>query len=249
MHEGMNLQQAEGLWFSNDSLVVLTAGDKIFRVPKSILAARASVFQAMFEFPQPTTYTDEMSDMIDCSPFIRLHDDPGEVEAFLHAIFDSSYFMPPPNAVDFSAVLGILRLSHKYDDTTILDPEWDTELRALEVIREVGATWLLPFAYHSIVEYAGTKHRSWRQCPAARKELILQICMLQREATERLFNALTLPSTRSSRDACNLSKFAFLKTRGHPSKRHDQSPLQEGTFRDRTTLYRTLCPTHHCQRV
>ncbi|KAJ6496242.1 hypothetical protein C8R45DRAFT_866176 [Mycena sanguinolenta] len=258
----MNLQQAEGLWFSNDSLVVLSAGDKIFRVPKSILAARSSVFQAMFEFPQPAAGADEVSNMIDGSPVVRLHDDPGEVDAFLRAIFDSSYFMPPPNEVEFFELSGILRLSHKYDvsylykraishletlypidlvavgeDTTILDFEWDTELRALEVIHEVGAIWLLPFAYHSIVEI----DRSWRPCPATRKELILQICMLQREATERLFNALTLSSTCSSRDACNLSKFAFLKTRGHPNQRHDQSPLREDTFPDRTALHRTLC--------
>ncbi|KAF7364302.1 BTB domain-containing protein [Mycena sanguinolenta] len=266
MHEGRNPQQIEGLWFSNDSLVVLSAGDKIFRVPKSILAARSSVFQAMFEFPQPTTDADEMSKTIEGSPVIHLHDDPGEVEAFLRAIFDSSYFMPPPNEVDFLAVLGILRLSHKYDvaylykraisyletlypielhevggDTTILYPDWDAELRALEVIHEVGATWLLPFAYHSIVEYSGIKYRTWGHCPTARKELILRICMLQREATERLFDSLTLTSTCAFRDACNLSKFAFLKTRGNPNERHDQSPLREDTFSNRPALDRALC--------
>jgi hypothetical protein len=40
------LTQGHGLWLSNDSLVVLRAEANIFRVPKSILAARPSVFRS-----------------------------------------------------------------------------------------------------------------------------------------------------------------------------------------------------------
>ncbi|KAJ6523160.1 hypothetical protein B0H19DRAFT_854030, partial [Mycena capillaripes] len=100
----------EGLWFSNDTLV-LRAENSIFRVSKSMLAARSSVFQNMFEFPPPASGGDQV---MDGSPVVRLHDSAADVEAFLRAIFDSSYFMPPPAPVDDVVVLGILRLSHKY---------------------------------------------------------------------------------------------------------------------------------------
>ncbi|KAJ6502751.1 hypothetical protein C8R47DRAFT_969582 [Mycena vitilis] len=103
-----SLRQVEGLWFSNDTLV-LRAENSIFRVSKSMLAARSTVFESMIEFPPSTADGDQM---MDGSPVVRLHDCASEVEAFLRAIFDSSYFMPRPAEVDFHVVLGILRLSH-----------------------------------------------------------------------------------------------------------------------------------------
>ncbi|KAJ7120698.1 hypothetical protein C8R43DRAFT_1241548 [Mycena crocata] len=106
------IHQAAGLWFSNDALIVLRAEDRVFRVQKAILAARSPVFQAMFEFPQPIADGDEITEG---SPVVRLHDSADQVEPFLRAIFDSSYFMPPPAKIEFFAVLGILRLAHKYD--------------------------------------------------------------------------------------------------------------------------------------
>ncbi|KAJ7320757.1 hypothetical protein DFH08DRAFT_890153 [Mycena albidolilacea] len=45
----------------------------------------------------------------------RLHDSAEDVEVFLRAICDSSYFMPAPAPNDRPVVLAILRLSHKYD--------------------------------------------------------------------------------------------------------------------------------------
>ncbi|KAJ7728489.1 hypothetical protein B0H16DRAFT_1734640 [Mycena metata] len=103
--------RVEHLWFSSDVLV-LRAEKRLFRVPKSILAARSSVFRDMVAFPQPT---DSETEMVDGSPVVVLHDSAAEVEMFLTAIFDSSYFMPPPAPVTPEAVLGILRLAHKYD--------------------------------------------------------------------------------------------------------------------------------------
>ncbi|KAJ7642413.1 hypothetical protein DFH06DRAFT_1097654 [Mycena polygramma] len=182
--------QIDGLWFSSDQLVALRAGESIFRVPKSILAARSSVFQAMFEFPQPAVSDGEMTDgdeFIDGSPVVHLHDSPTEVEPFLRAIFDSRqvshYFMPPPAHIGFLQVLGILRLSHKYDvgylhkralchletvypvqlkevgsltknNTLGYDESAnDLDLTAIPVLHEVGATWLLPCAYYSLAGF------------------------------------------------------------------------------------------------
>jgi hypothetical protein len=90
------MNHVDGLWFSNDTLVVLRAGDSLFRIPRSILAARSPVFRAMFEFPQPPPCGDGMADsdgdeMMDGSPVVRLHDSPTQVEPFLRAIFDSRY--------------------------------------------------------------------------------------------------------------------------------------------------------------
>ncbi|KAJ7150718.1 hypothetical protein C8R46DRAFT_497294 [Mycena filopes] len=181
------LSQTDGLWFTTDTLVILRADAQIFRVPKSILAARSPVFQGMFEFPRPATDSEAGTDgdeMMDGSPVIRLHDSAAEVESFLRAIFDSSYFMPAPAIIPFNAVLGILRLSHKYDVgylhkrallhlETIYPVEFaeagkdytdnslgyddntvDCDLAALPILVEVGANWLLPAACYNV----GTFH-------------------------------------------------------------------------------------------
>ncbi|KAJ7863947.1 hypothetical protein B0H14DRAFT_2505137 [Mycena olivaceomarginata] len=271
-------RQADGLWFSHDSLVVLRAEDLTFRVPMSILAARSPVFQAMFEFPRPTSNADEMVDgdeVIEGSRVIRLHDSATEVEAFLRATLDTSYFMPPPSEVNFHDLLGILRLSHKYDvgylyqraishletiyplelrnvgkiRPTIIDYDVvgvDMELKSIAVLHEVGATWLLPFAYHNIAEYSlvmldrelEIPSTLWDEYPAHRKETILRLYKLQTEATERLYHALTPLSNCSYRDSCNLAKFKFLKRREGSC---DHRPLRQWTFNNRDDLEAALC--------
>ncbi|KAJ7075693.1 hypothetical protein C8R43DRAFT_838431, partial [Mycena crocata] len=88
------------------------AENRIFRVQKAILGARSPVLGAMFQAPQSVSDDDEM---IDGQSVLRLDDSAKDLEAFLRAIFDSSYIMPTPAEVDFQAVLAILRLAHKYD--------------------------------------------------------------------------------------------------------------------------------------
>ncbi|KAJ7617591.1 hypothetical protein DFH06DRAFT_100306 [Mycena polygramma] len=103
--------RVENLWFPNETLV-LRAGTKIFQVPKALLAARSSVFRDMIGFPQPPGTETELHEGV---PVVDLPDAASDVNAFLMAIFDSSYFMPAPEPIELNAVLGILRLSHKYD--------------------------------------------------------------------------------------------------------------------------------------
>lgn len=76
-----------------DTVIVLRAEGTVFRVPKFILAARSSVFQSMFEFPQPAPGSEAAmaEETIDGNPVVRLHDSAKEVEAFLGAILDSRY--------------------------------------------------------------------------------------------------------------------------------------------------------------
>ncbi|KAJ7182426.1 hypothetical protein C8R43DRAFT_1054359 [Mycena crocata] len=179
MSSDTEMEQAPDLWFFDDGVIVLRAEKRIFRIQKAILAARSPVFRAMFEFPQPATGGDEM---MDGNAVVRLHDSPEEVEAFLRAIFDSSYFMPPPAQIDFYAVLGILRLAHKYDVDylfkralshlemvypTKLAKVWEIHLNgmgydttklafdlgALLVLHETEATWLIPYVYYNIATF------------------------------------------------------------------------------------------------
>ncbi|KAJ6602718.1 hypothetical protein DFH09DRAFT_899609, partial [Mycena vulgaris] len=130
------------------------------------------VFRDMIAFSQPT------SEQIDGSPVVRLHDSAREVEVFLRAIYDSSYFMPAPVPVELWVVLAILRLSKKYDiqylhrraldhlvqagwykagydddrdsgHLTECDPDNPMDnLSLVTTATEIGALWLLPYAYY-----------------------------------------------------------------------------------------------------
>ncbi|KAJ7061525.1 hypothetical protein C8F01DRAFT_1137677 [Mycena amicta] len=98
------------LWF-DDGTLVIRSQKTLFKVHRSILSARSSVFRDMLAFPQSNSGTETFEDCL----LVEMPDEPGDVLAFFLAIYDSSYFMPPPNKIDLSTLLGILRLSHKYD--------------------------------------------------------------------------------------------------------------------------------------
>ncbi|KAJ7616581.1 hypothetical protein FB45DRAFT_1008037 [Roridomyces roridus] len=167
--EESELIRVPELWFEDDNLI-LRAENHIFRVSKGVLAARSSVFRDMLSFS--ATDGDEQ---IDGCPVVRLHDSPMDVTYFLRAIFDSAFFEPPPAKTELAVILGIVRLSHKYDvhflrrrallhlDTgfptslaiyevsgseTFASDGLDDALRAISVSSEVGATWLLPTAFY-----------------------------------------------------------------------------------------------------
>lgn len=63
--------RVEDLWFNSDALVI-RAERKLFRVTKSILAARSTVFRDMVAFPQPTS--NDTTEFVDDSPVLLLHD-------------------------------------------------------------------------------------------------------------------------------------------------------------------------------
>ncbi|KAJ7642460.1 hypothetical protein DFH06DRAFT_1097696 [Mycena polygramma] len=268
--------QIDGLWFPNDS-VVLRAGESVFRVPKSILGARSSVFQAMFEFPQPAASDGDMThvdEVMDGGPVVRLHDDPTEMEAFLRAIFDSSYFMPPPAEIYFRKVLGILRLSHKYDvgylhkralchletvyPTQLIVGVGEVESEALDylgtgpfldlvaipVLHEVGASWLLPYAYYSLATYSPTKlflvGDAWDKLPSSMKQTCLLAQAIQMKSSNSIFDALHQSSTCASPDGCDLNKYRNLCPREHSISMRD--PLYVPGF-DLDALQSEVCRT------
>ncbi|KAJ7734151.1 hypothetical protein DFH07DRAFT_1065283 [Mycena maculata] len=104
-----NATRVESLWFPDHGLV-LQAGNRLFRLPTGILAARSSVFNDMLLMPQPETQP-----MLDGCPIVVLQDLPADAEYFLTAIFDSSFFEPPPYPTTFPIISAVLKLSTKYD--------------------------------------------------------------------------------------------------------------------------------------
>ncbi|KAK7024852.1 BTB domain-containing protein [Favolaschia claudopus] len=105
-------QQVSKLWFAPE-LVIIRAGDRVFRVFTGILKQKSSVFADMFTFPQPSS--DSEAEMMDGVPVVTVYDGPAEMEVFLQAIYDSEFFMPPPKETEIEHCLAILRLAHKYD--------------------------------------------------------------------------------------------------------------------------------------
>ncbi|KAI4519765.1 hypothetical protein GGG16DRAFT_63234 [Schizophyllum commune] len=177
--EGSEFTQATDLsrpWFS-DGNITLIAGDSSFRVFKSILAAHSTFFRDLF-----WSASDEGPHGPDGLPILQLHDDPAELSCFLRAIFDSSYFnVHPSSPVPLTtSIVGVLRLSHKYDirhlrhrallhaerlvPTTyaafraggFISRPADTFYLLADVALEVGADWLLPAALE-----AGSRHLHW----------------------------------------------------------------------------------------
>ncbi|KAJ7159310.1 hypothetical protein C8R43DRAFT_920841 [Mycena crocata] len=254
MSNEAELKQIDGLWFSNDALIILRAEESIFRVQKSILAARSPVFRGMFEFPQPVADGDEM---MDGSPVVRLHDSAADVEPFLRAIFDSSYFMPPPAEVEFCAVLGILRLGHKYDvdylfkrallhlervyPTTLEEslsiggklPNYENammkhDLLAVPILHETGATWLLPYAYYNVGSLGPDDMISvgapWEALPQDMKATCMLLQGAHQRATRRINTFLGDPSTCPDRGECNSVKLAYLGTFMAQGSAHDWLP-------------------------
>ncbi|KAF7299840.1 BTB domain-containing protein [Mycena chlorophos] len=103
------LERVAELWFEDGTLVIV-AQQTAFKVHRSILAARSSVFRDMLAMPQNADFVENL----DGCPMVVLSDAPRDLICFLRAIFDSSYFMPSPHMADLSEALSILRLSHKY---------------------------------------------------------------------------------------------------------------------------------------
>ncbi|KAF7305653.1 BTB domain-containing protein [Mycena chlorophos] len=170
----VDLTRVADLWFPEDNLI-LRAENSVFRVSKGVLAARSSVFKDMLAFDSMGADGAEGDETMEGCPVVRLHDTAAEVEVFLRAIFDSSFFEPPPSKTTLPTITGILRLSHKYDvqylrrralqhlDTgyptslavyevsgaeTFTSDGLDDSLLTIRVASEVGAAWLLPTAFY-----------------------------------------------------------------------------------------------------
>ncbi|KAJ7878908.1 hypothetical protein B0H13DRAFT_2278946 [Mycena leptocephala] len=248
MADEESLHQVDGLWFSNDTLVI-RAENSIFRVSKSILAARSSVFEAMFEFPQSTSEGD-----------------------WTAAKF---YFMPPPSTVDFDVVLGILRLSHKYDVNylykralmhleTVYPVDYNIyatlpmnaqphqqqllgfHLKAIPVLAEVGAAWLLPGAYYVVGTHPlASLLNAGPYCdrlPAGMRETCLPLAGIQHKA---LITVCRFPSKHSTCDnevICNSGRLQLITFIIMERTAGPQDPLAEWNTGEWASIVDELCP-------
>ncbi|KDR69923.1 hypothetical protein GALMADRAFT_103536 [Galerina marginata CBS 339.88] len=107
-------QRVPDLWF-DDADVVFQAGQKLFRVHRGILCARSPIFRDMFSIPPPDQEAMGAGSTIDGCCLINLPDAQQDVYCFFLAIFDASFFEPPPSVHSISILASILRMSHKYD--------------------------------------------------------------------------------------------------------------------------------------
>ncbi|PPQ91166.1 hypothetical protein CVT25_003143 [Psilocybe cyanescens] len=110
--EILDFEKAHGLWF-DDADVIFRAGSKAFRVHRSILSARSTVFNDMFSVPQASQAMNLPKD--GKVTIVHLPDTEMDIYFFFSAIFDASYFEPPPSSPPLEVIVSILRLSHKYD--------------------------------------------------------------------------------------------------------------------------------------
>ncbi|KAJ7610468.1 hypothetical protein FB45DRAFT_875820 [Roridomyces roridus] len=79
-------------------------------VSGSVLAARSPIFRDMLAIPQS-----EDQPTIGGCPIVVLPDSAKDLEYFLRAIFDSSFFEGPPKPSAQPILAGVLRLSTKYE--------------------------------------------------------------------------------------------------------------------------------------
>ncbi|KAJ7625763.1 hypothetical protein FB45DRAFT_1060393 [Roridomyces roridus] len=160
--------KAKNLWFC-PGMVILRAKTLEFQVPLGILSTHSSVFEDLFTLPQPPPGESEVVDGI---PVVELHDNPEQLQTFLNAIFDPSFFLPPPAVVQLDSIIAVLRLSHKYDVPYLhrralkhLDAaypselsaydrrppvDWKNSVAAIQTATEEGELWLLPCAYYDL---------------------------------------------------------------------------------------------------
>ena len=69
-------------WF-DDGNVVLVAGSAAFKVHRGQLERHSEVFRDLFTIPQPPE-----QELLDGSPWVELHDAPGDVLYLLKALYD-----------------------------------------------------------------------------------------------------------------------------------------------------------------
>ncbi|KAF8155303.1 hypothetical protein K438DRAFT_1845886 [Mycena galopus ATCC 62051] len=269
-----SLHRVPELWFEEDNLI-LRAENTLFRVSKGVLAARSSVFRDMLSFPLPPKLGrgggegEDEEDTIDGCPVVRLHDSPADVTCFLRAIFDSSYFEPPPAKTDLAAITGILRLSHKYDvqylrrrallhlDTgyptslgeyevsgseTFSSDGLDDSLLTIHVASEVNATWLLPTAFYFLC-YSDLPlilaSPAWPLLSPLNQSIALQAYTKQRLACPPVLPFLRIPFPEGCTDLERCSAYRESYL-GDVASWNISDPL--GSYKDWSPFEGKVCP-------
>ncbi|TFK32848.1 hypothetical protein BDQ12DRAFT_472799 [Crucibulum laeve] len=170
------LHFSKHIWYPDGSILLL-AHHTLFKLYSGLLAARSSVFSDMLSFPPPTE-GEELE--YEGKPVVRIYDDPQDVEVFLRALTDPSFYEPPPSPTTLLLTTSILRLSLKYDvpflrrralahlhstfptslsswrqrESQRTIPGVDnTPFKALQVAREFGLDWMVPSLMYCIASH------------------------------------------------------------------------------------------------
>ncbi|KLO06121.1 hypothetical protein SCHPADRAFT_699772 [Schizopora paradoxa] len=115
----------ESLWFSDGNVVIAT-DTLLFKVHKSVLSMRSSVFKDMFNFPSVDSCSDNDNagkgatenglELYEGLPMVTLIGDKGkDVAHLLRASYEPHYFRPDREQPSFEIVIALLTLSSKYD--------------------------------------------------------------------------------------------------------------------------------------
>ncbi|KAH8827717.1 hypothetical protein DL96DRAFT_1600055 [Flagelloscypha sp. PMI_526] len=172
-----DLHPVEDMFFEDGNLI-LQAENQVFKIYRGILAAQSSVFRDILSTPQPRKRRSDPSFM-DGASVVQVQDSPEDLKYFLKAVFHSQFFPPVPYRTTTPILVGILRLSTKYDVPSLrtralqhLATAFPTSLDRLslnesdgwtfdivdtaqrltltQVAYEVGALWALPIGLHKL---------------------------------------------------------------------------------------------------
>ncbi|TCD66509.1 hypothetical protein EIP91_001285 [Steccherinum ochraceum] len=100
------------LWFE-DGNVVLIAEGVAFKVHRSVLALRSSVFKDMFSFPQPQRQSDS-EDTFDGCPAVTLSDQMSHVRIVLDIFYNGIQYLAKREQPSWAIVNAMLVLGRKY---------------------------------------------------------------------------------------------------------------------------------------
>lgn len=107
----MSPERCSDVWY-DDGNVVLQAEHMLFKIYLGILQAQSPFFRDMFTLPQQDSNMSEKYE--DCPLVVMQGDRAADVRVFLKALLDSQFYADVKSIKDIGVVLGVLKISHKY---------------------------------------------------------------------------------------------------------------------------------------
>ncbi|KAJ7509612.1 hypothetical protein B0H11DRAFT_1960292 [Mycena galericulata] len=174
------LEEVPGLWFTPD-LVILEAGTRKFRVFTTILKEKSPIFADMFALPQPPTDVETMDgvpvvrmpdDPAELEVFLKAMFDaeyfmPPPAKTSIDVVigvlrlahkYDVHFLRR--RALQHLGTVYTTRLDDygpvnpSFTAGQDLDSQLQTTLRTIQIATEVGAFWILPDAYYTMIDFS-----------------------------------------------------------------------------------------------
>ncbi|KAI0648582.1 hypothetical protein C8Q79DRAFT_956136 [Trametes meyenii] len=103
------VERSSSLWFNDGNIVLIASGVMAFRVHRGVLAYHSTVFDDLFQLPQP-----EEGELMDGCPIVHISDRPVDVSHLLHALYDGPGFFKHGQLLPFGVVAALVELGYKY---------------------------------------------------------------------------------------------------------------------------------------